>query len=43
MGCVRSCVEMLLEEVEEIVEGSKEESVYVGVGGMGCGIGGVKV
>ena len=38
-----SCVESVFEEVDEIVEGSKEESVYVGVGGMGCGIGGVKV
>lgn len=43
MPSVISSVQILFEQVHEIVEATSEETVYVGLPAIGCGIGGLKL
>lgn len=43
MPSVISSVQTLFEQVHEIVEATKDETVYVGLPAIGCGIGGLKL
>lgn len=43
MPSVISSVQMLFEQVHEIVEATDDETVYVGLPAIGCGIGGLKL
>ena len=43
MPSVISSVQTLFEQVHEIVEATKDETVYVGLPAIGCGIGGLNL